>query len=460
MTKSVETCSLIIDSDSDSTRMLQSLMQERGLNPVVCHDLASARAVLRARADNIAVAFITLDLPDGGGLELLGDSSGFCDATEIALMHTEDDPQRARQGIAQKASYFFCKPLDHVFITELLDDIKHDLSTQAIDKTKIPNCAVDQFGLLRGNSAPMRKLYRMIRKVAATDATVLLVGESGTGKELAAQTLHQMSGLNGPFVAMNCGAISAELAESELFGHEKGSFSGAHKQHAGYFERAEGGTLLLDEIGEMSMDLQVKLLRVLETRKYRRVGGAEDHEMNVRFVSATNCDPEAAIREGLLREDLYFRIAQFVLKMPPLRARGNDIMGLAQHMLNELNEEHGTAKRFSASSQNAILEYPWPGNVRELKSAVERAYIMAEQQLEREHFPDGQIDLGEPENYLSVSVGETLEHTEKKQIIATLAAFDGDKKAAADSLGISLKTLYNRLNEYQSPGAPAAGEQE
>ncbi|MCB1703704.1 MAG: sigma-54-dependent Fis family transcriptional regulator [Halioglobus sp.] len=435
-------------------------MQERGLDPVVCHDLAAATAVLRERADTIAVAFIALDLPDGGGLDLLGESSLFSDDTEIALMHSEDDPLRARQGIAQQASYFFCKPLDDVFIGELLDDIKQDLSTQAMEQAEVSNCAVDQFGLLRGNSAPMRKLYRMIRKVAATDATVLLVGESGTGKELAAQTLHQMSGLSGPFVAMNCGAIAAELAESELFGHEKGSFSGAHKQHAGYFERAEGGTLLLDEIGEMSMDLQVKLLRVLETRKYRRVGGTQDHEMNVRFVSATNREPEAAIRDGLLREDLYFRIAQFVLKMPPLRTRGKDITGLAQHLLNELNEVNGTAKTFSASSQAAILEYPWPGNVRELKSAVERAYIMAEQQLESEHFPDGQIDLGEPENYLTVSVGETLEHTEKKQIIATLEALDGDKKAAADSLGISLKTLYNRLNEYESPDAPAAGEQE
>tara|TARA_R110002072_G_scaffold4245_5_gene29986 strand:+ start:4781 stop:6103 length:1323 start_codon:yes stop_codon:yes gene_type:complete len=440
--------------------MLQSLMQERGLNPIVCHDLASARAVLQEQADNVAVAFITLDLPDGAGLDLLGDVGAFSDDTEIALMHTEDDPLRAAQGIAQKASYFFCKPLDDVFIAELLDDIKQDLSMQGMEQEETLSCAVDQFGLLRGNSAPMRKLYRIIRKVAATDATVLLVGESGTGKELAAQTLHQMSGLKGPFVAMNCGAISAELAESELFGHEKGSFSGAHKQHAGYFERAEGGTLLLDEIGEMSMDMQVKLLRVLETRKYRRVGGTQDQEMNVRFVSATNREPEVAIHEGLLREDLYFRIAQFVLKIPPLRARGSDIMGLAQHLLNELNEVHGTAKCFSASSQNAIVEYPWPGNVRELKSAVERAYIMAEQQLESEHFPDGQIDLGEPENYLSVSVGETLEHTEKKQIIATLDAMDGDKKAAADSLGISLKTLYNRLNEYESPDGPAPGEQE
>ncbi len=451
MTNSTEPCSLIIDDDSPHTAVLQSLLESRELAPLVCRSLEAAREVLGQRSRDVAVAFLALDLPDGEGLELLGDSSPFSEDTDVALMHDVDDPLRARRGIARQANYFFCKPLDETFVGELLDDIRQEWTAQSELQGERTSCAVDQFGLMRGSSAPMRKLYRVIRKVAATDATVLLVGESGTGKELAAQTLHQMSGLSGPFVAMNCGAISAELAESELFGHEKGSFSGADKQHAGFFERAEGGTLLLDEIGEMSLDLQVKLLRVLETRKFRRVGGTKDIAMNVRFVSATNRDPEIAIQNGLLREDLYFRIAQFVLKMPPLRDRGSDIQGLAQYLLNELNEVNGTAKYFSDESQRAILDYPWPGNVRELKSAIERAYIMADQQLQNEHFPEGQIDLAEAGDYLRVSVGASLEHTEKKQIMATLESFDGDKKAAADSLGISLKTLYNRLNDYESP---------
>jgi two-component system, NtrC family, response regulator HydG len=451
MTNSKQVQSLIVDVNSPHTEVLQTLLVKRGLPPVVCHTLADARALLEKQSRNFAVAFVALDLEDGEGLELLGESTPFYEDTEIALMHDVDDPVRARRGIALQASYFFCKPLDEKFVGELLEDIQQDWSAQSEAGGEVINCAVDQFGLLRGNSSPMRKLYRVIRKVAATDATVLLVGESGTGKELAAQTIHQMSGLEGPFVAMNCGAISAELAESELFGHEKGSFSGADRQHAGYFERAEGGTLLLDEIGEMSLDLQVKLLRVLETRKFRRVGGSKDISMNVRFVSATNRDPETAIHEGLLREDLYFRIAQFALKMPPLRSRGSDIRGLAQYLLNELNDTNDTAKYFSEESLSALQSYPWPGNVRELKSAIERAYIMADQQLEREHFPDGQIDLVEAGDYLRVSVGASLEQTEKKQIMATLESFDGDKKAAADSLGISLKTLYNRLNEYEAP---------
>lgn len=173
-----------------------------------------------------------------------------------------------------------------------------------------------------------------------------------------------------------------------------------------------------------------------------------DLSMNVRFLAATNRDPETAVREGLLRKDLYFRIAQFPLKIPPLRHRGDDVVGLAQLFLNEFNEANGTGKTFSADAISAIAQYPWPGNVRELRSAIERAYIMADQQLENEHFPDGQVDLDDSEDYLRVSVGSTLEQTEKQQIVATLQAFGGNKKEAADSLGISLKTLYNRLKDY------------
>ena len=448
MTQSQPPCSLIVDADTEHCEALAALLSERNISPVICASLEDAHTVLADKAETLAIAFIALDLPDGEGLDLLGDSSQFSINTEIALMHTEDDPVRARLGIKQQASYFFCKPLDEGFVGDLLDDIRQDWSTQPLDETDKLRCAVDQFGLLRGSSSPMRKMYRTIRKIAATDSTVLLVGESGTGKELAAQTLHEMSGLSGPFVAMNCGAIAADLAESELFGHEKGSFSGAERKHTGYFERAEGGTLLLDEIGEMPLDLQVKLLRVLESRKFRRVGGTQDIATNVRVISATNRDPQTAINDGLLREDLYFRIAQFSLTMPPLRDRGQDILGLAQFFLNELNELNGTGKYFSENVRSVIHQYAWPGNVRELKSAIERAYIMADQQLETEHFPDEQIDLEISDDYLRVPVGASLEQTEKKQIFATLEAMDGNKQETADSLGISLKTLYNRLKEY------------
>lgn len=440
--------SMIVDADTEHTLALRELLNELDMNPVHCSSLESAKEKLVEVGAGLAIAFVALDLPDGEGLELLRDEALFSPSTEVALMHDVDDPARANEGISLQACYFFCKPLDQNFLKNLISDIKEDWIADAQQHDEDPNCAIDQFGLLRGNSGSMRRLYRTIRKVAATKASVLLMGESGTGKELAAQTIHNMSNCDGPFVAINCGAISAELAESELFGHEKGSFSGADRQHSGCFERADGGTLFLDEIGEMPLDIQVKLLRVLETGKYRRVGGEKNIATDVRIVAATNRDPEEAIHEGLLREDLYFRIAQFPMRLPPLRDRGDDVLGLSQHFLNRLNESNSTGKSISVDTLDGIRRYPWPGNVRELKSAIERAYIMADQQLEAEHFPEAQVNLELEGDYLRVSVGGSLEDAERKLILATLDAADGDKKQAAEQLGISLKTLYNRLNEY------------
>lgn len=443
-----EPCSVIVDADSDHTRLLETLLLEAGLAPIVCRSLAEARETLTGRAQSVAAAFIALDLPDGAGLELLGHPGLFGAQTDIALMHDVDDPVRAALGIQLQASYFFCKPLDMVFVSDLLTEIKQEWVVDTAENKVLRTCALDQFGLLRGSSPSMRNLYRVIRKIARTKATVLLVGESGTGKELAAQTLHQMSGLSGPFVAVNCGAISADLAESELFGHEKGSFSGADRRHAGYFERAEGGTLMLDEIGEMSLTLQVKLLRVLETRTYRRVGGTKDIAMDVRFITATNRDPAVAVRQKRLREDLYFRIAHLSLEMPPLRERCGDVVGLAQYFLTEFNAVNGTRKYFSEDFLQSIAEYSWPGNVRELKNTIERAYIMADQQLKCDYFPDAHIDLDDSGAYLRVSVSSSLEQNVKQHILASLNAVGGDKKEAADNLGISLKTLYNRMKKY------------
>ncbi|MBT8139923.1 MAG: sigma-54 dependent transcriptional regulator [Gammaproteobacteria bacterium] len=450
MTVAPEYCSLVVDEDAAHSQVLENILRDVGLNPMLCSTLADAHRFLDNVGDKLLAAFIALDLPDGEGLELLQHQS--LEDADVALMHHCDDPVRARRGIKLNASYFFCKPLDQPFIANLLQDIREErLSAAASAERHAHDHVVDQFGLLRGSSKKMRKLYRMLRKVAPSNASVLLVGESGTGKELAAQTIHELSAVEGPFVAMNCGAIPAELAESELFGHEKGAFSGAQNQHAGFFERADGGTLLLDEIGEMDMDLQVKLLRVLESRRFRRVGGEKELEMTARIVAATNRDPQEAIAEGLLREDLYFRIAQFPLNIPPLRDRGDDALGLALHFLHELNLEHGVEKALAPAAIEAIQKYPWPGNVRELRSAVQRAHIMASSKIEAEHFPEAQaaadVDDGD---YLTVSVGASLEDAERKLIYATLEATEGNKTAAAEKLGISLKTLYNRLKEYES----------
>lgn len=437
---------LIVDADHQHSALLESLLLDRGYQPTLCTSLAQARALLSATCDCFSMAFITRGLPDGEGTELLSHEALLGRSTEIALLH--DNDSLAPPNLGLDANYFFCKPIDADFVGTLLDDIRAEKITPRPVKPTRLDFSLDRFELLRGSSLPMRQLYRTIRKLSATPATVLLVGETGTGKELVARTLHLRSGVRGEFVAVNCGAIPAELAESELFGHEKGSFSGAEKQHCGYFEQADGGTLFLDEIGEMPLHLQTKLLRILESRHYRRVGGEKEIPLNVRVVAATNREPEAAVHEGLLREDLYFRLAQFPIRLPPLRDRGTDIIGLAQSFLEDLNLVHKTHKYFSAAALEALQEYPWPGNVRELKNAVERAYILAEEYIDEDDLPKEQASVSQDNDDLRITADSSLKDTVRKQIFATLESVDGNKKLAAEILGISLKTLYNRLRGY------------
>jgi DNA-binding NtrC family response regulator len=303
-----------------------------------------------------------------------------------------------------------------------------------------------------GASPKMREVYRMIEKVAPTEATVLVVGESGSGKELAAHTIHRMSArASGPFVAVNCGAIPATLIEAELFGYEKGAFTGATRSHRGFFERAESGTLFLDEITEMAPEMQVRLLRVLDSGRFCRVGGDCEIQSKVRVIAATNRNPIAAVEENHLREDLMYRLAVFPIHLPPLRVRGDDTALLAHHLLDELNEESGTCKRLTEQALRNISAYAWPGNVRELKNCIQRAFILAESEVE--------VDMPPPmlarnpatapsSDCLKFEIGTPLSDMERKTILATLDQCSGDKRRTAELLGVSLKTLYNRLSEY------------
>jgi len=299
----------------------------------------------------------------------------------------------------------------------------------------------------------MQRLIAQLNRVAATDVTMLAVGESGSGKEVVARAVHERSSRSGgPFVAVNCGAISPALIESELFGHERGGFTGALEQKAGYFEQAQAGTLFLDEVTEMPLEMQIKLLRVLESRTFHRVGGDTPLVSDVRILAATNRDPVEAVRSGHLREDLLYRLAVFPLHIPPLRERPEDIIPLARHFLAEFNAMEQTGKTFSASTLERLVRYDWPGNVRELKNAIYRAYILA----------DNLVEIGNPnlasqpmrpttvDGVVSVRVGTTLADTQREIILATLARFEGDKRQAAKALGISLKTLYNRLDVYRA----------
>jgi len=312
---------------------------------------------------------------------------------------------------------------------------------------------------LIGNSSGMRKVRELIARVAPTDSTVLICGESGCGKELVAESVHAMSPrASKPFVAINCAAIPATLIEAELFGHERGSFTGATARREGVFERANGGTLLLDEITEMPLELQSRLLRVLETKRLNRVGGSADLPVDVRVIASTNRLPAQAFEEGRLREDIYYRLAVVTIELPPLRERGDDILVLAEFFLGELNLRNGTRKRLADDLRVRFLKHRWPGNVRELRNAVERAYILC----------DGEMDLSEQEmpmlrsteagtlhgNEIHMPIGATLDEIERTFILATLKHFEGDKRRAADVLGCSLKTLYNKLHAYSRERPP------
>jgi DNA-binding NtrC family response regulator len=312
------------------------------------------------------------------------------------------------------------------------------------------------FGLLYGSSPAMEKVYDLIERVAQTDATVLIVGDSGSGKELVASTIHRRSARSKqPFVAVNCGAIPATLIEAELFGYEKGAFTGAAKQHRGYLERACGGTLLLDEITEMPLEMQVRLLRVLETGTFCRVGGDQEIRAEARIIAATNRDPATAVAENFLREDLMYRLAVFPITLPPLRARGDDVELLARHFLTQLNVDAGTSKAFSRASLAMLRSHSWPGNVRELKNCVQRAFILCDDEVELQGMAAVSRGSGNDGTCLRFSIGTPLAVMEKKTIFATLDHCSGNKRRAAEVLGVSLKTLYNRLAEYASDAADA-----
>jgi DNA-binding NtrC family response regulator len=333
-----------------------------------------------------------------------------------------------------------------------MNSVSYSLSEQAKAPPVLPAPMLATDSLL-GNSVAMQEVFRLIERVGPTEASVLLTGESGSGKELAAQMIHECSARRGkPFVAINCGAIPAGLIEAELFGYEKGSFTGAARAHAGVFERANGGTLLLDEVTEMPLDMQTRLLRVLETRKFYRVGANTEYTSDVRVIAATNRCPLAAVQAGQLREDLLYRLAVFPIDLPPLRNRGDDVELLANHFLSELNAQSMTQKRLSAHARMTLKQHSWPGNVRELRNCIERAFILGDTVLELAPLiqnlePPAAATLVDRDR-LEIRVGSRIYDMERSLIEATLDYFKGNKRRAADALGCSLKTLYNKLNGY------------
>lgn len=311
------------------------------------------------------------------------------------------------------------------------------------------------FGELVGISESMRQVYALIEQVASSSASVLITGESGTGKELVARSIHRLSPRKDqPFVAINCSAIPETLMESELFGHEKGAFTGAASRRQGCFELANNGTLLLDEIAEMPPLLQSKLLRVIEERSIRRLGSRQELSVDVRILAATNRDPEESVHTGKFRGDLLYRLNVIRIHLPPLKDRIEDLPLLAQHLITQLAAKHNRPARFLSAAALSVLQYhPWPGNVRELRNVIERAVVICSgEQIERHHFAPYPIDQRErlrKEDTISFPVGTPLEEVERQMILRTLTKTNNNKTRAAELLGISLKTLHNKLNLYR-----------
>jgi transcriptional regulator with PAS, ATPase and Fis domain len=350
--------------------------------------------------------------------------------------------------MTQGVAYHFRQMRDFTPLLDIASEFAEEFKQLKKNRhTATLSSTLDQYGSLLGSSAVMHKLYRLIRRVSQTDANVFLIGESGCGKEVAARTIHEQSErANEPMVSVNCAALAADLVESELFGHEKGAFTGAVNQHIGFFEQGGKGTLLLDEITEMPLALQSKLLRVLESGEFRRVGSDIVRQSQVRVIAATNREPEEAIESGFLREDLYFRLAHFPIKIPPLRHRDNDVIELAKHFLAYRNEATNTGKVFAEEVLEIFAQYNWPGNVRELKHCVERAHILAENVITVADLPDFSNIQTTSEN--SIGPGTSIKEAEKSLIISTLNACQQNKTQAAKQLGITVKTLYNKLEQY------------
>jgi len=454
---------LVVDDDPHTLEALAELVEMEGFEVRAAATLAASREEIeRERPD---VVLCDLILPDGEGMELLSDQQGRGSSAEIILITGNATVDSAVEALRLGAYDYLTKPVDVPRLKTLLKGLRrtHELK-QEVSSLRGELRQLGRFGPMVGTSPAMQEVYDLIERVAPTDATVFLVGESGTGKELAAAAVHRLSRRRqAPFLPLNCGAVSANLIESELFGHERGSFTGASRQHQGYFERASGGSLFLDEITDMPAELQVKLLRVLETGRVLRVGGTQEIDIDVRVITATNRDPEEAVAEGSLREDLYYRLQVFPIHLPPLAEREGDVELLVLDYIGELNRRHGERKRIAPESLERLSEHSWPGNVRELRNVIERAYILADREITNDCLPEELMGAGAGARtgpLLWLRVGLSLADAEKKLILATLSEHGDNKREAAKILGITPKTLYNRLHRYAEATADAGEEKQ
>ncbi|MET3493617.1 DNA-binding NtrC family response regulator [Variovorax boronicumulans] len=438
------------------------------------HSLAAARRLIAMQRPDLLL--LDLHLPDGSGFDLLSGPEVVAD-TMLVLMTGQASLETSLRALRLRAADYLVKPINPQHLKGLLSRLVAPSQLRAeLDGVQEQWRKTGSFAGLIGRSAPMQRVYRQMSRVAGTAVTVFIQGESGTGKELVAHGVHDLSRRRDqPFLAVNCAALSPHLIESEIFGHERGSFTGAEREHRGFFERAHGGTLFLDEVTEMPLELQAKLLRVLESGTFMRGGSAQVLQTDVRIIAATNRDPAEAVTLGKLREDLLYRLNVFPIALPPLRERGQDIQLIAESFLQDLHRADGGAQRFSPAVLARLGAYHWPGNVRELRNVVQRTWVMAtEPEVTEEWLPPpdgaqrarrreavpsratmagfdetvpGALETGSGD--LLVEIGSQLADVERRVILATYESCGGNKERTAAVLGISMKTLYNRLKEYR-----------
>ena len=451
---------LIVEDDPATRSGLTELVRAWGFPADAAADGAEALQKVTTFRPTIIVS--DLVMPRMSGLDLLKALQGETGQIRIILLTAQGTVDTAVEAVKAGAEDYLTKPLDPQKLQRLLDRLA-EINQQRRENQALRRQLSERgrFGRIIGHSPPMRAIYQVLEQAAPTPASMLILGESGTGKELVAQTIHQLSPrAQAPFVALNCAAIPDTLLESEIFGHEKGAFTGATERRAGCFELADRGTLFLDEIAEMTPATQVKLLRVLQERRFRRLGGRAEQEVDVRVIAATNLDPQVAIREGKLRDDLYYRLNVFSIALPPLRERKADLPLLIQAFIDEFNQrDRRHVKAVSPDAMRALERYDWPGNVRELRNVIERATILAHgDTIEAAHLPPlsaaaPSAPAAPPGDGFTIAPGMTVDEAEQKLILATLDAAGGNKTHAAEMLGISLKTLHNKLNRMKGAGA-------
>jgi DNA-binding NtrC family response regulator len=451
---------LFVDDEKSLQEFMRSELPRLGHEVTVCPDgRAAVKAFEKTRFD---AAILDLRMPGLTGIEVLDQLKQAAPDTEAIVMTGHASMETAIDAMRLGAFDYITKPCKLAEIEAVLRKVaeKRDLEYKNLAlQTRVR--AAEGPTVLVGGSPAMAGVHRLIGTVAPTDSTVLILGETGTGKELVARTLYQQSKrADMPFVPVNCGALSENLVESELFGHRRGAFTGADRDHKGLFEVANGGTLFLDEVGELNKNIQVKLLRFLESGEIRRVGETDPFRTDVRVLCATNCDLRSLIKDEMFREDLYFRINTFEIRLPPLRERRQDIPDLARHLLGRAARRsvEQVADLLSPEAVDVLLEHDWPGNVRELANVMEHAYIIAGgQSITSDHLPHHirSAPAGLPST-LSLtpstpgavpSGARTLREIEMEHVLRVLEKHGGNKPAAAAELGISLKTMYNKLNQ-------------